>query len=90
MGRRAADLTTPVPVLGVPALVGVRGWRTTGGDRSGEALLLQTWGPQCSVGVQTSPGISRPPTEAMPQYWAGPQKLLNLPEDCLHCVQCGV
>ncbi|XP_060911610.1 mucin-3B-like [Labrus mixtus] len=62
MGRRAADLTTPVPVLGVPALVGVRGWRTTGGDRSGEALLLQTWGPQCSVGVQTSPGISRPPT----------------------------
>ncbi|XP_042355620.1 serine-rich adhesin for platelets-like [Plectropomus leopardus] len=60
MGRRAADLTTPVPVLGVPALVGVRGWRTTGGDRSGGALLLQTWGPQCSVGVQTSPGISRP------------------------------
>lgn len=62
MGRRAADLTTPVPVLGVPALVGVRGWRTTGGDRSAGALLLQTWGPQCSVGVQTSPGISRPPT----------------------------
>ncbi|CAJ1064297.1 uncharacterized protein LOC121519250 isoform X1 [Xyrichtys novacula] len=62
MGRRAADLTTPVPVLGVPALVGVRGWRTTGGDRSGGALLLQTWGPQCSVGVQTSPGIGRPPT----------------------------
>lgn len=62
MGRRAADLTTPVPVLGVPALVGVRGWRTTGGDRTGGALL-QTWGPQCSVGVQTSPGISRPPTQ---------------------------
>ncbi|XP_041658025.1 mucin-5AC-like isoform X2 [Cheilinus undulatus] len=62
MGRRAADLTTPVPVLGVPALVGVRGWRTTGGDRSAGALLLQSWGPQCSVGVQTSPGISRPPT----------------------------
>lgn len=63
MGRRAADLTTPVPVLGVPALVGVRGWRTTGGDRSGGALLLQTWGPQCSVGVQTSPGISRTSTQ---------------------------
>ncbi|XP_045896778.1 uncharacterized protein LOC123963779 [Micropterus dolomieu] len=62
MGRRAADLTTPVPVLGVPALVGVRGWRTTGGDRAGGALL-QTWGPQCSVGVQTSPRISRPPTQ---------------------------
>ncbi|KAL7390690.1 hypothetical protein ABVT39_025834 [Epinephelus coioides] len=62
MGRRAADLTTPVPVLGVPALVGVRGWRTTGGDRTGGALL-QTWGPQCSVGVQTSPGISRPSTQ---------------------------
>ncbi|GLD47042.1 mucin-5AC-like protein [Lates japonicus] len=62
MGRRAADLTTPVPVLGVPALVGVRGLRTTGGDRSGGALL-QKWGLHCSVGVQTSPGISRPPTE---------------------------
>nr|XP_046267603.1 mucin-5AC-like [Scatophagus argus] len=62
MGRRAADLTTPVPVLGVPALVGVRGWRTTAGDRTGGALL-QTWGTQCSVAVQTSPGISRPPTE---------------------------
>ncbi|KAI3373100.1 hypothetical protein L3Q82_006430 [Scortum barcoo] len=62
MGRRAADLTTPVPVLGVPALVGVRGWRTTAGDRTAGALL-QTLGPQCSVGVQTSPGISRPPTQ---------------------------
>ncbi len=61
MGRRAADLTTPVPVLGVPALVGVRGWRTTATDRTGGALL-QTLGPQCSVGVQTSPGISRAPT----------------------------
>ncbi|KAF3706609.1 Protein FAM196B [Channa argus] len=61
MGRRAADLTTPVPVLGVPALVGVRGWKTTGGDGTGGALL-QTWGLHCSVGVQTSPGISRPPT----------------------------
>lgn len=63
MGRRAADLTTPVPVLGVPALVGVRGWKTTtGGDRTGGALL-QTWGIHCSVGVQTSPAISRPPTQ---------------------------
>lgn len=62
MGRRAADLTTPVPVLGVPALVGVRGWRTTAGDRT-RGALLQTWGPQCSVSVQTSPGISRPPTQ---------------------------
>ncbi|XP_069556548.1 mucin-6 [Brachyistius frenatus] len=60
MGRRAADLTTPVPVLGVPALVGLRGWKTTGGDRTGGALL-QTWGLQCSIGVQTSPWISRPP-----------------------------
>ncbi|XP_056263269.1 mucin-2 isoform X2 [Pseudoliparis swirei] len=59
MGRRAADLTTSVPVLGVSALVGVRGWRTTG---SGGALL-QTWGPQCSIGVQTSPAISRPSTQ---------------------------
>ncbi|XP_043995548.1 uncharacterized protein LOC122844313 [Gambusia affinis] len=58
MGRRAADLTTPVPVLGVPASVGVRSWKTTGGDRSG-GVLLQTWG-QCSIGIQTSPGISRP------------------------------
>lgn len=62
MGRRAADLTTPVPVLGVPALVGVRGWRTTAGDRTGGALL-QNLGPPCSVSVQTSPGISRPPTQ---------------------------
>ncbi|XP_026184418.1 serine-rich adhesin for platelets isoform X2 [Mastacembelus armatus] len=61
MGRRAADLSTPVPVLGVPALVGVRGWKTTG-ERTGGALL-QTWGLQCSVGVQTSPGISRSATQ---------------------------
>ncbi|CAG5877833.1 unnamed protein product [Menidia menidia] len=62
MGRRATDLTTPVPVLGVPALVGVRAWKTTGGDRGG-GTLLKTWGLQCSVGVQTSPRISKPPTE---------------------------
>ncbi|XP_047462253.1 uncharacterized protein LOC125020792 [Mugil cephalus] len=62
MGRRAADLTTPVPVLGVPALVGVRSWKTTGGDRTVGALL-HPWGLQCSVGVQTSPGISRPPSQ---------------------------
>lgn len=62
MGRRAADVTTPVPVLGVPALVGVRAWKATGGDRTGGALL-HTWGLHCSVGVQTSPGIRRPPTQ---------------------------
>lgn len=62
MGRRAADLATPVPVLGVPALVGVRGWKSTGGDRTGGALL-HAWGLHCSVGVQTSPGISRPVTQ---------------------------
>ncbi|XP_048122914.1 proteoglycan 4-like [Alosa alosa] len=57
MGRRAADPTTPVPVLGVPALVGVRGWRTAaaGGERPGPMAQL-TWG-QCSIGVQTSPAI---------------------------------
>ncbi|XP_024287058.2 mucin-17 [Oncorhynchus tshawytscha] len=60
MGRRAADLTTPVPVLGVPALVGVRGWSTAGGERAGGVLPL-TWGPQCSIGVQTSPGMRAPP-----------------------------
>ncbi|XP_020564666.1 uncharacterized protein LOC105355676 [Oryzias latipes] len=57
MGRRVADLTTPVSVLCYPALVGVRGWKTTG-DKN----LLQSWGLQCSVGVQTSPGISKPLT----------------------------
>lgn len=62
MGRRAADLTTSVPVLGVPALVGLRSWKTTGGDRSVGGALLQTYGIQCNVGVQTSPGINRPPT----------------------------
>ncbi|XP_015226812.1 PREDICTED: uncharacterized protein LOC107082569 [Cyprinodon variegatus] len=61
MGRRAADLTTPVPVLGVPATVGVRSWKMTGEDRSGGALL-QTWG-QCTIGIQTSPGISRTPIQ---------------------------
>ena len=55
MGRRAADPTTPVPVLGVPALVGVRGWRTAGGERAGAVAQL-TWS-QCSIGVQTSPAI---------------------------------
>uniref|UniRef100_A0A8C7M423 Mucin-17-like n=1 Tax=Oncorhynchus kisutch TaxID=8019 RepID=A0A8C7M423_ONCKI len=60
MGRRAADLTTPVPVLGVPALVGVRGWSTAGGERAGGVLPL-TWGPQCSIGVQTSPDMRAPP-----------------------------
>ncbi|XP_057677918.1 uncharacterized protein LOC130907076 [Corythoichthys intestinalis] len=63
MGRRAAEFTTPVPVLGVPALVGARGWKTTGDDGTGGAQL-QTWGLQSSsVGVQTSPGINRTPSE---------------------------
>ncbi|XP_040006881.1 histamine receptor H2b isoform X3 [Xiphias gladius] len=78
MGRRAADLTTPVPVLGVPALVGVRGLKTTGGDRTGGALL-QTWGFHCSVGVQTSPGISRPPTQHSVQLTDTP----STPSDCI-------
>lgn len=60
MGRRAADLTAPVPVLGVPALVGVRGWRTITADRTGGALL-HSWGPQYNIGVPTSPGVGRPP-----------------------------
>ncbi|KAK2823084.1 hypothetical protein Q7C36_019684 [Tachysurus vachellii] len=51
MGRRAADLATPVPVSEVPALVGVRDWRTA----NGEAGL--TCSHQCNVGVQTSPAI---------------------------------
>lgn len=63
MGRRAADLATPVPVSEVPALVGVRDWRTA----NGEAEL--TCAHQCNVGVQTSPAIrscqdSRPVIQA--------------------------
>lgn len=63
MGRRAADPTTPVPVLGVPALVGVRGWRTAapGGERpvggGGAGPVAQLTWSQCSIGVQTSPAI---------------------------------
>ncbi|KAG7515191.1 hypothetical protein JOB18_001630 [Solea senegalensis] len=53
---------TPVPVLGVPALVGVCGLKTTGEDTAA-GVLLHTWGLHCSVGVQTSPGISRQPTQ---------------------------
>ncbi|XP_072302623.1 uncharacterized protein [Eucyclogobius newberryi] len=67
MGRRAADLTTPVSVLGVPALVGVRGWKTVGGDRGDGGVLLQACGIQCSVGVQTSPGFYRGPTTCCAQ-----------------------
>ncbi|XP_061558762.1 uncharacterized protein LOC133416116 [Phycodurus eques] len=67
MGRRAADLTTPVPVLGIPALVGARSWRTTGGDTTAGAQL-QTWGLQSSsVGIQTSPGVARAPSERCAQ-----------------------
>lgn len=60
MGRRAADLTAPVPVLGVPALVGLRGWRTIAADRTGGALQ-PSWGPQYSIGIPTSPVVGRPP-----------------------------
>ncbi|XP_061608669.1 uncharacterized protein LOC133467630 [Phyllopteryx taeniolatus] len=67
MGRRAADPTTPVPVLGIPALVGARSWRTTGGDTTAGAQL-QTWGLRSSsVGVQTSPGVARAPSERCAQ-----------------------
>lgn len=59
MGRRAADLTAPLPVLGVPALVGVRGWRTIAADRTAGALL-HSWGPQYNIGVPTSPGVGVP------------------------------
>lgn len=52
MGRRAADLMAPIPVLGVPASVGVCSWKTIGG--------AQKW-RQCSVGIQTSQVISSPP-----------------------------
>ncbi|KAG7515189.1 hypothetical protein JOB18_001630 [Solea senegalensis] len=62
MGRRVGDVMTPVPVLGVPALVGVCGLKTTGEDTAA-GVLLHTWGLHCSVGVQTSPGISRQPTQ---------------------------
>lgn len=60
MGRRATDLTAPVPVLGVPALVGVRGWRTIATDRTVGALL-HSWGPQYNMGVLSSPGVGGPP-----------------------------
>lgn len=49
MGRRAAETTNPVPALGVP-LAG------------GRAILSQKWGPLCSVGVQTSPGLRSHPS----------------------------
>uniref|UniRef100_A0A3B1K950 Inhibitory synaptic factor family member 2B n=1 Tax=Astyanax mexicanus TaxID=7994 RepID=A0A3B1K950_ASTMX len=49
MGRRAAETTNPVPALGVP-LAG------------GRAVLSQKWGPLCSVGVQTSPGLRTLPS----------------------------
>lgn len=51
MGRRAADLATPVPVSELPALVGVRDWRTANGE------VGLTCAHQCNVGVQTSPAI---------------------------------
>ncbi|KAJ7996609.1 hypothetical protein DPEC_G00238830 [Dallia pectoralis] len=66
MGRRATDLTTTVPVLGVPALVGMCGWRTAGGERAGE-LLPQSWISQCSVGVQTSPCVKQSDSRITPK-----------------------
>lgn len=79
MGRRAVDLTAPVPILGVPALVGVRGWRTIAGDRTGGALL-QSWGTQCSIGVQTSPAGGRPPVNSMqlPAALAAPSDSIQM------------
>ncbi|XP_039532505.1 uncharacterized protein LOC120482340 isoform X1 [Pimephales promelas] len=55
MGRRAADHTTPVPVLGEPALVGTRVWRTVANGTSSMAALTLT--QHCNVGVQTSPAM---------------------------------
>ncbi|XP_077103367.1 uncharacterized protein insyn2b [Siphateles boraxobius] len=49
MGRRAADASNAVPALEVP-LAG------------GRAMLSQKWGPLCSVGVQTSPGLRSLPS----------------------------
>ncbi|XP_043113266.1 INSYN2B protein [Puntigrus tetrazona] len=49
MGRRAADASNAVPALEVP-LAG------------GRAVLSQKWGPLCSVGVQTSPGLRSLPS----------------------------
>lgn len=71
MGRRAADLTAPVPVLGVPTLVGVRGWRTIAADRTGGALL-HSWGPQHNIGAPTSPGGGRPPANSSMQLTGTP------------------
>nr|XP_023698728.1 protein FAM196B-like isoform X1 [Paramormyrops kingsleyae]XP_023698729.1 protein FAM196B-like isoform X1 [Paramormyrops kingsleyae]XP_023698730.1 protein FAM196B-like isoform X1 [Paramormyrops kingsleyae] len=55
MGRRAADITNPVTELGVPLAEG-RGWKMGGSEKVG-GMLPQKWGPLCSVGVQTSPGL---------------------------------
>ncbi|XDV54090.1 hypothetical protein PO909_022463 [Leuciscus waleckii] len=55
MGRRAADHTTPVPVLGAPAIVGTRVWRTVANGTSSMAALALTH--HCNVGVQTSPAM---------------------------------
>ncbi|XP_057205006.1 uncharacterized protein LOC130563482 [Triplophysa rosa] len=49
MGRRAAEASNAVPALEVP-LAG------------GRAMLSQKWGPLCSVGVQTSPGLRSLPS----------------------------
>ncbi|XP_052005642.1 INSYN2B protein [Xyrauchen texanus] len=49
MGRRAADVSNAMPALEVP-LAG------------GRAMLSRKWGPLCSVGVQTSPGLRSLPS----------------------------
>ncbi|XP_055033771.2 uncharacterized protein insyn2b [Misgurnus anguillicaudatus] len=49
MGRRAADTSNAVPALEMPVA-------------GGRAMLSQKWGPLCSVGVQTSPGLHSLPS----------------------------
>ncbi|XP_051514431.1 INSYN2B protein-like [Myxocyprinus asiaticus] len=49
MGRRAAETSNAVPALEVPLA-------------DGRAVLSHKWGPLCSVGVQTSPGLRSLPS----------------------------
>ncbi|KAG7269652.1 hypothetical protein CRUP_036062 [Coryphaenoides rupestris] len=76
MGRRATDLATPVPVLGVPALVGLRGYKTLSGVKNAGApppLPSLSWTQQCSIGVQTSPGVGK-----LPLIQAGTKRPVNI------------
>jgi len=76
MGRRATDLATPVPVLGVPALVGLRGYKTLAGEKNAGApppLPSLSWTQQCSIGVQTSPGVGK-----LPLIQAGATRPVNI------------